>query len=69
MLILYVKGYYAARCMCGLDVFSGVNYIYYGLKGCIFLETNNLRITGRNTLNGKKVIIKKILIHNNDKQA
>jgi len=40
------------------------NIIHYGLKSWVFAEVNDLWTTESNTLNAKKNIFKKILVHN-----
>ena len=52
--ILTTKSEMWCRCLS-----SDLNFVYYELKYCIFVEVDDLWITGKTTQNAKKNIFKK----------
>jgi len=53
--VLYVKEILATKCgMRCLCLSSGMNYLYYGLQSCIFVEVDVLRRKNPNTYRNRK---------------
>jgi len=47
---LYVKEILVTKFRMRCQYLSGLNSVYYGLKSCIFIESDVLWITGKNEL-------------------